>query len=398
MKEIKFKEEASALADEIIEWRRQIHAYPELGCKEFKTANLIADVLRELDIEVETEVGDTGVVGVLNGDDNGPTIALRADMDALPIQEGTDLPYASQNDGVMHACGHDAHVAMVLGVAKLLTEIEIKLPGNIKFIFQPNEEQPPGGAKGMISDGVLANPNVDAIAALHVNPQLPTGMLAVKEGPIMAAADKFTVKIKGQGGHGAAPHQTVDPIIVTTHVIQALQTIVSRQVDPLEAVVLSIGELQGGSSFNVIAEEVNFAGTVRTLNSELRKKMPQLIEKTISGVVDSFNAEYDLTYEKGYPILNNDKEMVNYLEDVSDQIIGKRKTLQLNNPSMGGEDFAYYAQKVPGVFAHLGVGKSSGEIYPWHHPKFNLDEAALSMGTAILGQLAYDYLLDQSKS
>ncbi|MDW7675629.1 MAG: amidohydrolase, partial [Bacillota bacterium] len=293
---------------EAIKWRRQIHAHPEIGFKELKTSELIFNVLEQQGLQPKI-IAKTGVVAVIEGKIAGPTIALRADIDALPIIEEADIECKSQLHGVMHACGHDAHAAILLGVAKVLGELRHLLAGKIKLIFQPSEEVPPGGALPMIDEGVLKDPDVDAIFALHVNPHYPAGVIGIKEGVMMAAADVFELKIIGAGGHGAAPHQTIDPIIIAAQLINALQTIGSRLVNPTEPVVVTIGRISGGTTHNVIPNTVDLKGTCRSLNNETRRKLHHSLERLTKAIVDGYGASYQLNYHYGYPPVINHKHM-----------------------------------------------------------------------------------------
>ncbi|TDX48897.1 M20 metallopeptidase family protein [Orenia marismortui] len=390
---LKMKEEALKIKEEIIKIRRLIHANPELGFEEWQTSKLVSAYLNSLGLEVQEGIAKTGVVGFLEGNNRNKVLAIRADMDALPIQEQNKFEYKSKNKGKMHACGHDAHTAMVLGVAKLLSKFKAELEGSVKFIFQPNEEQSkiPGGADTMIEEGVLENPRVEAILGIHVNPQIEVGSVGIKEGSIMAATDKFKIIVKGEGGHGAAPHETIDAIIIAADIVQNLQAIVSRRISPVEPVVLTIGKVCGGESYNVIADEIQIEGTVRTVNPEIREQIPMLMEQTIDGVTDIFGGDYRFDYQFGHSVLNNNRELTNLVTEVSKIIIGEEKSIILKNPLMAGEDFASYTKEVPGFFLHLGVKNSERKIYPWHHSKFNLDEEALPIGTAILAQSAIEY-------
>lgn len=387
-----FRQRAEKWKQQIITWRRLIHQHPELGFQEWETSRLIAAALREADLEVQTGIAGTGVVGVLWGRQRGRGIAVRADMDALPLTERTNLPFASCRPGVMHACGHDAHVAMALGAARLLAEVRSDLPGTVKFIFQPCEETPPGGAVAMLRAGVLANPPVQAAVALHVNPHLPVGTVGLKEGVAMAAVDTFTLTIKGRGGHSSAPHQAVDAILVAAAAVQALQTITSRLINPLEPVVVSVGTIHGGTKSNIVAEEVILTGTVRTLSSEVRRQVPELMRRLLDGVTASYGATYDLDYQEAYPLLVNDGQLLSLVERSCHKVVGSRHTLRVPLPAMGSEDFAYFAQAVPAAHFDLGVAKPGGPNYPWHHPCFDLNEEALPLGAAILAQICWDYL------
>jgi amidohydrolase len=323
--------------------------------------------------------------------EDGPTIALRADMDALPIQDKKSVPYRSKKDGKAHLCGHDAHTSILMGTAKVLTELGKPKRGNIKFIFQPAEEGL-AGAKAMMDDGVLLNPTVDAIAALHVAPNVPTGKLSVARGLACAAADPITIKIIGKGGHAARPHESVDSIAISAQMITALQQIISRETNPLDSAVITIGKINGGSTGNAIAPEVELVGTVRTLNPDVREKIPYQIEKVIKGITDMYGADYEFHYEKSYPSVINNDHMTDFVYQASEQILGVDKCGD-EKPSMGGEDFAFYSHAIPGVIFRLGVcngEQSTG--FPLHHEMFDLDEESLPIGIAMLSQIALNYL------
>lgn len=376
--------EANRLQPELIEIRRRIHRNPELGFEEWETAKLVSEKISGLGLRVTKGVAKTGILAVLPREGSSRTIALRADMDALPVEEQNDVPYKSVNPGIMHACGHDAHLAMLIGAAKILSFLKDGLKVNVKFIFQPCEEQPKGGAAPMIKAGVLEKPKVDAIFGLHINPYLPAGFLGLKEGIVMAAADEFTIEIKGRGGHGAAPHQTVDPIVVSAYVIQALQLIVSRQTDPLEPVVVSVCAIKGGQSFNIIADRVTLTGTVRTLNPQVQQQMPEAIRNIVKGVTSAFGADFNFDYQWGYPLLRNNQQMLDIVRQAGRAVVGRQKVLQINMPSMGAEDFACFTGHVPGAYFFLGAQPPGGVSHPWHNPKFDIDEAALATGAAVL--------------
>nr|WP_239565509.1 amidohydrolase [Brevibacillus fulvus] len=382
---------ASELKDKLIAWRRDFHQHPELAYEEVRTSGQVAQHLESLGLEVTRGVGRTGVVGLLRGKEPGPTIGLRADMDALPILDQKQVEYKSTVTGKMHACGHDAHTSMLMGAAQLLCQLGKPERGNIKFIFQPAEEGG-AGAKAMMDDGVLSDPPVDAIAGLHVFPFVPVGEITAVRGIGCAAADTITIKVIGRGGHAAHPHTSVDSVVISAQVISALQHIASRHVDPLDSIVVTIGKIEGGSASNVIAPEVTMQGTVRTLNPELRAEMPERLEKIIKGVTDAFGATYEFTYHMGYPSVINDDAMVDLVLETADLVLGQGKS-RLVKPSMGGEDFSYYTHEIPGVFFRLGVGnREKNAIYPLHHPQFDLDEDALPLGSAMLSAVALQYL------
>jgi amidohydrolase len=390
----KIKNISKEVFPSLVKLRRELHQYPELAFNEFKTSERIARELKKLGINFKKGIAKTGVVGVLNGNRKGKTLALRADMDALPVLEQTNFPYKSKNKGIMHACGHDVHMACLIGAAKILTRLKEELPGKVKFIFQPSEEVHPGGAKPMIEAGVLKNPDVSGIFALHCDPAIPIGKIGVREGPTMAQAEDFDITIIGRGGHGARPHDGVDAIVVAAQVIQALQTIVSRKINPLEPVVVSIGKMEGGSARNIICDKVILKGTARTLNKEVAKKIPGFLKEVISGITKGAGASFELNYYGGYPILINHPKATDLARRSIAKLFGKEAIFELKRPMMGGEDFAYYLQKIPGSFLRLGIRNPKKDaIYPWHHPKFTVDEDAIKIGSAVLAGIAFDFLL-----
>ncbi|MFD2172039.1 M20 metallopeptidase family protein [Tumebacillus lipolyticus] len=377
------------LYPKLVETRRDLHRHPELGFEEVRTSKVVADWLRELGLEVETGIAKTGVVGRLRGAKSGKTVALRADMDALPIQDLKTCDYASTVPGVMHACGHDAHTTIVLGAATLLSELRDQLAGDVLFIFQPAEEGP-GGAAPMIEAGVLDG--VDMAFGIHMAPVAPAGIVAVSPGPAMASADEFTLTIRGKGGHGAYPHMAIDAIPIAAQVVTALQQVVSRAVDPTQTAVLSIGTIRGGTKSNVIADAVELTGTVRTFDPLLREEMPKRIESIASGIAASFGASAELDYQFKYPVLVNDREAVSLMRKVCIDMFGAARVLDAP-PQMSGEDFAYFLQKVPGCFTFLGCKHPQPlvESYNVHHPAFDIDERVLPLGVQVLvaGVLAY---------
>lgn len=380
---------AEELKDKIIEWRRHLHKHPELSFEEYKTAEFVKEKLEKLNFEIEYPVAKTGLVATLKGEAKGPTVALRADMDALPIQEEGETEYKSTVEGAGHLCGHDAHTAILLGAAHIISENPPKR-GNIKLLFQPAEEGY-GGADVMVQEGALKNPDVEAVAGLHVHPTIKTGETSITEGFATACTDSFDIKIIGKGGHAAHPHLSIDPIAISSTVIASLQQIVSRNIDPLENIVLTIGKIEGGFARNVIAPEVTLEGTVRLLNPDLRPKVKETMHQYLNGVTSGMGASYELEYTYGYPSVYNDPALIPALRATVDKILGEGQLLDVN-PSMGGEDFSYFAREVPGVFFRLGTNGGEDTAYPNHHPKFNVDEDALHYGAAILSQFAYDYL------
>lgn len=387
-------EAAKRIQPLLIEWRRHLHQHPEIGAEVPETAAFVAERLREMGLTVREKVGGFGVVGLLEGSYSGPTLAIRADMDALPITEETGLPFASKHPGRMHACGHDGHTAILLGTAKILAAHRDGLKGKVKFIFQPAEEGP-GGAKPMIEDGALSNPPVDAIIGLHLGViwDLPPGTVGVRPGSMMASTDRFEIRIKGKGGHGAMPHQTVDAVVVGAQVVTALQTIVSRRVDPLEPVVVTVGSLHAGSTFNVIADTAVLKGTVRCFQEALREKIRREIEMIARGVAAGMGAEATVDYLPGHPPLINDPNFTDFFVGVARDILGEKRVVTLPYPTMGGEDMSYFLNAVPGTYFFLASGNpAKGIVYPHHHPKFDIDEDVLWLGTALFAETAWRWL------
>ncbi len=381
----------------MIKLRRKLHQNPETALEEFQTQKTIAAKLREAGCKVDTRIWKTAVVGLLHGKHKGKTVGIRADMDALPVTEKTGYSFASKKKGKMHACGHDVHVSLVWGAAKILSELRHQMHGNVKFIYQPSEEMTPGGAKFLIRKGVLKNPVVDMVFGLHVDPTLPVGKIGLYDGAMMAEADDFDIEIIGKPGHAARPHETVDPIMVAANVVTALQNISSRQVDPLNPVVVTIGAIHGGTTFNVIPESVAIKGTARTLEKKLTRDIPKMIEKIIAGVCKTYGAGYRLDYRKGYPITVNDKRVNDIYRAAAKELCGKRAIVELTQPVMGGEDFSYFTQAVPAAMMRLGVGNPKiGADKPWHSSEFKIDEKAISIGAALLA-MAVSRMLMQTR-
>ena len=376
--------EVLKIKNTIIETRRDLHKHPELSFKEFRTSKIVSEKLEKFGFEVQTNIGKTGVIGVLKGKHKGKTIAMRADMDALPIQETSDVPYKSINDGIMHACGHDAHVAILLGAAEILSKKINQINGNIKFIFQPAEEGF-GGAQYMIDDGAIDD--VDEIYGLHVWNYQKAGTVGIKSGPVMAAADKFTISIKGIGGHGAAPQGTVDATIVASYLIQSLQTIVSRNVNPLESTVITIGQINGGNNFNIIADKIILKGTARAYTQKNRNLIKKRMHEMCKGVGQTFGAKIQLNYKDGYPPVINDNNITNNVKKAANKIIPEG----IGSPylSMGGEDFSYFANKVPGCFFFLGSLPDGKEMMstPQHCSHYDIDEDVMLIGSSIFIEL-----------
>lgn len=385
---INIPEEIKSLEKEMIQTRRDLHQHPELGYQEVRTSKIIAERLSELGFEVTTEIGKTGVLGLLRAEkDDAPCIAFRADMDALPLTELNDHKYKSLNEGRMHACGHDAHVSILLGFARWLKESAPKFPGHIKLVFQPAEEGG-GGAVPMIEHGILESPKVDMMVGLHVWNQLKLGLAGVSSGPLMAATDEFELKIVGLGGHGAIPQQTKDAIVAASHVVLALQNIASRFVDPLEPVVVTVGQINAGSAHNIIAEEAILKGTMRTFSPEIREKLPMLIENTAKQAAGILGAEVEFKLIKLYPPLINHDSGAELVEKAAIEVLGKENVGKAI-PTMGGEDMAYYLEKVPGCFFWLGSSNpEKGLDKPHHNPYFDLDESCMINGVAIFAKCA----------
>lgn len=385
------REAAEEIGPGLVADRRDIHQHPELGYEEKRTSALVAARLTHLGYEVRTSVGGTGVVGVLRGQRPGKTVLLRADMDALPIQEENTTPYASQNPGVMHACGHDAHTTMLLGAARVLAERRDRIPGTVKLMFQPAEEGG-GGARKMIADGVLDDPPVDAAFGLHVDADRFVGQVAIRPGPSMASTDRFTLTVRGKGGHAASPHRTVDPIVVGAHIITALQTITSREVSPTKPVVVTIGSMTAGTAFNIIPDSAMIWGTVRAYSENVRQMVQTRIEEIACGVATAMRATAEVDYRIGYPVLVNDPDQVELAKSVVRDTLGDEAVVE-REQVMGAEDFAFILERVPGAMLHLGVRDPSWEKpRPIHTATFDLQESALPIGVTILAATALRYL------
>jgi amidohydrolase len=382
-----------SLQPQLVEWRRYLHQRPELGFKEQQTANFVAQKLQEwgfeqtLDTSVplryQTGIAKTGIVATISSNRPGPVLGIRADMDALPIQEENEVPYRSQHDGIMHACGHDGHTAIALGTAYYLAHHREDFAGTVKIIFQPAEEGP-GGAKPMIEEGVLKNPDVAAIIGLHLWNNLPLGTVGVRTGALMAAVEVFQCTIFGKGGHGAMPHQTVDSIVVSAQIVNALQTIVARNVDPIDSAVVTVGKFHAGTAHNVIADTAKMSGTVRYFNPKLEGYVEKRIEQIISGICQSHDASYELEYLQLYPPVINDSKIAELVRSVALEVVETPAGLVPECQTMGGEDMAFFLQQVPGCYFFLGSANPSKDLaYPHHHPRFDFDETALGMGAEI---------------
>ncbi len=360
---------------EMVETRRYLHRHPELGYKEYNTSKLVAERLRKLGYTIKEGVGKTGVVGLLKEKTEGKVLLLRADMDALPLQELNNIDYKSENDGLMHACGHDAHVATLLTVAKKLMEMKDSIHGQIKLIFQPAEEGL-NGAESMLKDGVMDNPKVDNAIGLHIFTNFEVGLIAATKGPVMAAVDEFHLTIKGKGGHGASPHEANDPIIIATNIINTAQTIISRSVEPIQPAVVTFGTFHSGTSFNIIPEEAKLSGTVRTFDQDVHDLVKRRFEEIVSGICRSFGADYELDYEQTNIATVNDDNMTDLVRDSAEVVVGKDKLMDF--VTAGGEDMSIYLREVPGCFFFVGGNnESKGITAPHHSPYFNIDEDSM---------------------
>ncbi len=379
-----------------LEYWRDIHKHPELSYKEKRTASKVADILNSLGMEVNTEIGGTGVTGLLRGEKEGPAVALRADMDALQIKEETGCEFTSENEGVMHACGHDSHTAMLLGTAHILSEMKDQIMGTIKFIFQPAEEySPTGGAPGMIKDGALENPDVSAILGVHVWPTLQTGQLGIREGVMSAASDRLQISINGKSTHAATPEFGIDAVVIASEVVSSLQTLVSRNVSPLDSAVITIGKINGGTRYNIVADEVELDGTVRTFDPATRKMLSEKISGIVQGTVQGMGGTCEVNYRWGYPSVMNDPEITSTVSRSINKVVGKEGLFKIDKPNLGGEDFAFFAEKVPSAFVWVGCRPENtpAENFPkLHNNSFLPDENALPIGVRYLCQAALDTL------
>ena len=393
MKSMNLLLEAQKIKKDIIQFRRNFHMHPELGLEEYRTAGIIEDTLKSLGIKTK-KIAGTGVIGLLKGKNPGKTIGLRADMDALPILEKNKVPYASKIPGKMHACGHDAHTASLLGAAILLCKYKNKFNGNIKFLFQPAEETV-GGALPMIKEGALKNPEVNAVFGLHVDEDIEVGKIGIIYGKANAASDMFDVIIYGKSSHGAAPHKGIDAIAVGAQVVSALQNFVSRNIDPLDSAVVTIGVFQGGCAKNVIADKVKLSGIIRTLDPNIRRIACKKVKKIILGVTEALGAKANVNFTPSYPSLINDNLMTDLVKSVAEELLGKDNVIVINKPSMGTEDFAYFLQNINGAFYRVGVrNEEKGIIQPAHSGLFDIDENALPIATAMHTKIALKFLTE----
>jgi amidohydrolase len=390
----KIRSSIQALQPDLVTLRRQIHQQPELGFQEQLTAAKIANKLTEWGIAHQTGIAQTGVVATIQGRKTSTrlrTLAIRADMDALPIQEANDVPYKSQHPGVMHACGHDGHTSIALITAYYLSQHRDDFAGTVKIIFQPAEEGP-GGAKPMIAAGVLKNPDVDAIIGLHLWNNLPLGTIGVRSGALMAAVERFSLTIQGKGGHGAMPHQTVDSIVLASQIVTALQTIVSRNVNPIDSAVVTVGQFNAGTAKNVIADTASLAGTVRYFNPNLAEFFHQRIEAIVAGICAAYGATYQLDYIKFYPPVINDEKITELVRSVAVDLVETPLGIVPECQTMGGEDMSFFLQEVPGCYFFVGSANPDRSLaYPHHHPRFDFDETALTTGVEMFVRCVEQY-------
>lgn len=386
--------EIEALLPEMIVHRRYIHQHPELSYREYETTLYIEAFLNNYGYEIHRPL-ETGLVAVLNPNlKSEKVLAFRADIDALPISEQGDYKQAfiSQNEGVAHCCGHDMHTANLMGVAQLLSEKKEFIKHKIVLIFQPAEEKLPGGGRLLMENGILERLGVTEIYGLHTSPKFPVGTIALKDGPLMARPDEFLLNILGKGGHAAAPHEAVDPIVIAAQVVTTIQSIISRMSDPTEPAVITIGSIHGGSVHNVISERVEMKGTIRTFRTELAEKIAETIEKTAKGIAQAFGGDAEMIFSPGYPPVVNNPETTQIVRTIITNAFGENALIELEKPIMAGEDFAFYQEKFPGTFFFLGSGSAETEsVFPWHHPKYNADENAMPFGMRVFLELALSH-------
>ena len=384
--------EIQALQSKLVKWRRSLHQKPELAFEEEITSGFVCQKLRDWNISYQAEIAKTGIVATISSNYPGRVLAIRADMDALPIQEANEVAYRSQHEGKMHACGHDGHTAIALGTAYYLNQHKNNWRGTVKIIFQPAEEGP-GGAKPMIEAGILANPNVDAIIGLHLWNNLPLGTVGVRPGALMAAVECFRATIRGRGGHGAMPDQTVDSIVVASQIVNALQTIVSRNVKPLDAAVVTVGEFQAGTALNVIADCACLSGTIRYFNPELETLIRERLDAIFSGICQMHGAEYELNHWQLYPPTINDRAIAELVKSVALEVVETPMGVVPECQTMGGEDMSFFLNEVPGCYFFLGSANPAKDLaYPHHHPRFDFDETALSIGVEMFVRCVEKFL------
>jgi len=376
------------VVNEVVATRRDLHEHPELGFEEHRTSAMVAARLRELGYDVHTGIGQTGVVGVLRGARAGKTIMLRADMDGLPIDEENEVPYRSRTATHMHACGHDGHVAMLLGAARVVASRKDEVAGTVCFLFQPAEEGK-GGAKAMVEDGVLERFGIERAYGLHLASSHPAGQVGVREGAFYASSDSIEITIEGKGGHGAAPHLSIDPVYVASQFVVAVQQVVSRNIDPIEPAVVTIGAIHGGTTHNVIPSRVQLMGTVRAFDADVRGKMAERIERVLRGICESSGATYTFEYLWRYPVTSNDAEQTRYVRALAERVAGPEHVADVPK-LMGAEDFSFFAERVPACFFTIGSNGGPDSAWPHHHARFDIDESALPTGVRMMIALALD--------
>jgi amidohydrolase len=398
MKNNPFLQEAGNLLNQMREIRRDLHKHPELGTQEVRTSRIVVDYLKHLGLDVQTGIGGHGVVATLSAGEAEKCVALRADMDALPMEEKNAVPYASTRPGVAHCCGHDGHTAILLGTASLLCKFSDQLEGSVKFVFQPSEDTAPGGAIPMIADGALRNPDVDGIFSLHLNPDLPEGTVGIKSGFCTISSAEFVLRMIGKGCHVASPHEGVDPVVMAAMVIMAGQTIVSRRKDPLDPAILSFCTIRGGTASNIIPEEVTLTGSIRALNPEKREELANALDQVAQGVAQTSGGTCHLTVKREYPSVFNHPELAAEFKDAAAKIVPADRVIDMPSPSMTGEDVAYFHEKVPGVHWLLGTANPAlGFTHPLHSPFFDFNEETMALGAAIQASCAVDFLKNRQK-
>lgn len=386
---------ANEISDKVIEIRRELHMNPEKSGSEYKTKEILLSALAPYNLEIKTGYYNTGFAVVIRGKHPGPTIGLRFDMDALEMDELVDKPFKSKNQGLMHACGHDGHMSMGIGSALVLNELKEHLSGNIKLIFQPAEEdaRSGGGAQYMIKDGVLSDePKVEAMVGMHIWPELMVGQAGTKPGPLMAASDPFKIEITGKGGHASMPYKCIDPVLIASHTVVAIQSIISRNTDPFEPAVVTVGILKAGSRYNTIPETAEIYGTVRTFDEGTRQLIKKRLEEMATSVATTYGGKAEVTYTLGYPSVMNNAEMVEIASQSITSVLGESGYIQVERPAPGGEDFAYFTQEVPSVFVWLGYSEPDHEVYAPHNPYYDFDESILEKGVSVMCQIAVDWL------
>lgn len=395
----KIQDKAKACHEDMIRHRRHLHRHPELSFQEYKTTEFIIDQLKALNIKVDRPL-DTGCVGIIEGGKpSDKVIALRADIDALPIREegAHKQDFISENEGVAHCCGHDSHTANMLGTAQILSDLKEEIEGTVLLVFQPGEEKLPGGGRLLCETGYLQDKGVDVIYGLHSKPDLAPGQISLRKGPLMARPDEFKIEIIGKGGHAASPHEAIDPIVMASQIVGQLQTIVSRSINPTEPAVVTVGKISGGSAHNIIPEKVEMLGTVRTFAQETADVIRDRIEAIVKGVTEASGGSYSFDFDYGYPAVNNTDWATDVVINTASQLLGTGNVKVLDDPIMAGEDFAFYQQEFPGVFFFLGSGREeTGSMYTWHHPKYNIDEDCFTTGAALMASLVFQSIPNKS--